>query len=259
MIDDDDDTPEMKKNYKKILTNSISYTINKKMNIYDAKLDNIIKNLENNFDYTKNLIENLKTNNLNLEQKIDNLENKIDILEEKLDLLQNTIINSKNNENITINNEEIIKKINNIEINDKNINDKNIINYKYKELKEESFDLDYNFVKLCLDNANIDNDIKIFKKIYLEDIPKEYYPIRHIKKKFQYWYNGHMVDDDLNGTYVKNVILKNIENCYLKINVIENYSNDMDQFLKNQEHINKLSEEKYKDKFLSKITTLINI
>jgi hypothetical protein len=255
MIEDEDDTNEMKKNYKKILTNSISYTINKKMNIYDAKLDSIIKNLENNFDYTKNLIENLKITNLNLDQKIDNLENKVDILYEKIDLLENIITNSKNYENFEKNNqEENIKKINNTEI-----IDKNIINYKYKELKEESFDLDYNFVKSCLDNTNIENDIKIFKKIYLEDVPKEYYPIRHIKKKFQYWYNGHMVDDDLNGTYVKNVILKNIEKSYLKINVIENYSNDMDQFLKNQDHINKLSEEKYKDKFLSKITTLINI
>jgi hypothetical protein len=68
-----------------------------------------------------------------------------------------------------------------------------------------------------------------------------------------------MNDDDSNGTYIKNTVLKNIEQCYLKINIFENYTNDMDQFLKNQDHINKLREEKYKDKFLSKIISIINI
>jgi hypothetical protein len=68
-----------------------------------------------------------------------------------------------------------------------------------------------------------------------------------------------MNDDDVNGTYIKNVILNNIENCYLKVNIFDNYENNMEQFLKNQEHINKLSENKYKDNFLNKIIPLINI
>jgi hypothetical protein len=68
-----------------------------------------------------------------------------------------------------------------------------------------------------------------------------------------------MNDDDVNGTYVKNVIIKNIEDCYLAINTFDNYENNIDQLLKNQEHINKLSEEKYKDKFLNKIISIITI
>jgi S-adenosylmethionine synthetase len=68
-----------------------------------------------------------------------------------------------------------------------------------------------------------------------------------------------MIDDDTNGTYIKNIVLRNIEKCYLKVNLIDNYMNDMDQFLKNQDHINKLSEEKYKDKFLAKIISIISI
>ena len=257
MIDDISD----KKVYKKILTNSISYTINKKMNMYDIKLDNIIKKLENNSDYTKNIIDLLKTNNLILEQKIDNLE-------EKVNNLENTIFNLKKTEKkeINIKEENITEKnITEKNIKDENIKDENIKeenienNFKYKDLKEECFTLDYNFVKSCLDNTNIQCDIKIFKKIYIDEIPKEYYPIRHIKKKFQYWKDNHMNDDDSNGTYIKNTVLKNIEQCYLKINIFENYTNDMDQFLKNQDHINKLREEKYKDKFLSKIISIINI
>jgi hypothetical protein len=98
-----------------------------------------------------------------------------------------------------------------------------------------------------------------FIDLNIENIPKEYYPIRHIQKNLQYWLNNKMNDDDVNGTYIKNVILNNIENCYLKVNIFDNYENNMEQFLKNQEHINKLSENKYKDNFLNKIIPLINI
>jgi len=135
----------------------------------------------------------------------------------------------------------------------------NDYNFNYKDLKEEYIELDFNFVKSCLDSANIESDIKMFKKMYIDNIPKEYYPIRHIKKKFQYWLDGHMNDDDTNATYIKNTILNNIEKYYLKVNIYENYVNDLDQFLKNQDYINKLHDEKYKDKFLSKIILIIDI
>ena len=106
---------------------------------------------------------------------------------------------------------------------------------------------------------NINGDIILFKRLYIDDIPKEYYPIRHIKKKFQYWRDGHMNDDDNSGTYIKNTIIKNIEQCYLRINNDDNYGNDIEQFLRNQEHINKLSEQKYKDKILSKVISIIEL
>ena len=97
----------------------------------------------------------------------------------------------------------------------------------------------------------------MFKKIYIENVPKEYYPIRHIKKKTQYWLDGHMNDDDNN--YVKDTILKNISMCYLKINLYENYTRDIDQFLKNQDHINNMFETKYKDKFFNNLLQIIHI
>ena len=246
---DDDNIDDIKKNYKKILTNSISYTINKKMNVYDMKLDTIIKKLECNFDNIINNIEVLKLNNSNLEQKIENLEERNSCLEEKIDNLENIILN--------FNKKEIVQEIPQVIV--KEIIKEVTCENKYKDLKEEFFDLDYDFVKSCLDNTNIQNDIKIFKKMYIDNVSKEYYPIRHMKKKFQYWRDEHMNDDDSNGNYIKNTVLKNIENCYLKINIFENYTNDMDKFLKNQDHINKLNEEKYKDKFLSKIISIINI
>ena len=37
------------------------------------------------------------------------------------------------------------------------------------------------------------------------------------------------------------------------------YENDMDQFLSNQEYINRTYEEKYKEKFIQQIIPFINI
>lgn len=129
----------------------------------------------------------------------------------------------------------------------------------YKEIKRESINIDQNIVKRCLDNCNLQSDVDLFKIIYTDTTYKEYYPIRHIKKKFQYWLDNKMNDDDTNGSYIKNTILKNIEELYLKINNYENYSSNIEQFLKNQEHINILMEEKYKDRFLAKIIETIVI
>jgi len=134
-----------------------------------------------------------------------------------------------------------------------------IKNPEYKDVKKEVFNIDIKIIKDCLNMNNQSGDIKLFKKMYIENIPKEYYPIRHIQKNLQYWLNNHMNDDDSNGTYIKNVIISNIENCYLSVNIFDNYSDNMEQFLKNQEHINKLSENKYKDNLLNKIISLISI
>ena len=128
-----------------------------------------------------------------------------------------------------------------------------------KPLISNDLNINKDFIKECLNMSNINGDIKLFKKIYIDNILKEYYPIRHIKKKLQYWLDNHMNDDDTNGTYIKNIIFKNMETCYLKINIFDEYCENTEQFLKNQEHINKLSEQKYKDKFLTKIIQIITI
>ena len=254
-------------NSKKNLTNIISYSINKKMTPYNIKLDNITKKFENNMNMMVSIIEILKK----IEHKIDKLEknvlpisrssskNNIDdiimcsdefsnlninILNE---LVKNEIIKNESIKNEPVKNEPVKNDI------------PNLLDTSYKDFKPQTFILDTEVVKNCLNMNNINGDIKLFKKLYIDNIPKEYYPIRHIKKKFQYWCNGHMNDDDSNGTYIKNIIIKNIEQCYLRINNDENYENDIEQFLRNQEHINKLSEQKYKDKILAKVITIIDL
>ncbi len=108
---------------------------------------------------------------------------------------------------------------------------------------------------------NIGGDIKLFNKMYVENTQKAFLPIRHIKKRFQYWLDGHMQEDDLQGTYIKNTIIQNIESLYRKINIYEEYErdNNLDQFMANQEHISSLSQEKYKDKFLQQIIPYIEL
>ena len=157
--------------------------------------------------------------------------------------------------------EDIINKLNIIIEQNKRIEkfilqNKINLNQSYKDIKKESFNLDKLFIKNCLNMYNVNGDIKIFKKLYIDDISKEFYPIRHIKKKFQYWNDNHMNNDN-NGEYIKNIISYNIEQCYISINVYDD--NNMDDFLRNQDHINKLSDEKYKDLLLSKIIELVDI
>ncbi len=149
----------------------------------------------------------------------------------------------------------------NNQVQNQNKNHQNQHQHFYRNIKPELFNIPDEFVKKCLEMNNMGGEIKLFQKMYIENIPKEYIPIRHIKKKFQYWLDGHMNDDDLQGTYIKNTILNNIEMLYMKINLFDIYSadNNAEQFLSNQEHIGKLSQEKYKEKFLQQIIPFIDI
>jgi hypothetical protein len=129
----------------------------------------------------------------------------------------------------------------------------------YKDLKIEDYDLDFDFIQKCLHGQSMQNDLKIFKKIYIDNVPCGYYSIRNIKKKYQYWLNGTMNNDDDHGTYIKDTLSSNIYNCYLKINNYDNYAEDIDQFVKNQEYILNLNEQKYKDKLFAQIIKIIQI
>jgi hypothetical protein len=70
------------------------------------------------------------------------------------------------------------------------------------------------------------------------------------------------MNDDVGGYYIRNTIARNIEMLYMKVNRYEDYENDgegQDKFLSNQEHIMKLSDDKYKEKMLKKIVSLVEI
>ena len=273
------------KDYKKSIFNKLTYGINKRLLSYEDKIDNILDKINNiiNIDNTDNIDKknNINTNNIDnsdfkkillsincfnekfeiLNERMINIEKHLDHFFIKNDVVKNDVVKNDIVKNDVVKN-DIVK--NDIVKNDAVINDaiKNDDNNFYKELKVETFlnlNINKDFIKECLNMSNINGDIKLFKKIYIDNILKEYYPIRHIKKKLQYWLDNHMNDDDTNGTYIKNIIFKNMETCYLKINIFDEHCENTEQFLKNQEHINKLSEQKYKDKFLTKIIQIITI
>ena len=183
----------------------------------------------------------------------DDIINKINKIDEKMNIILSVLGNLK------IDSKSLEDEMNDLKnkIDEKDDKNKKKINKNIRELKKEQYNLDENFVKQCLNSGSIEADIKIFKKIYIDNISKECYSIRHIRKKFQYWYNGSMKDDDSNCTYIKNTIIQNIEDCYLNVNKYESYENDIDQFINNQEYINKMSEQKYKEKLFLKIIELL--
>lgn len=258
-----------------LLTDSINELKN---NNYKNKIKNKNNDYgENNDIYTESHVQNIilqkstsfKNYTLNEDDndidKISENETDSDNKNENTSESTNESTSENENNNLKIRNKKNTKKtISNIKNKDECNEikkDENIIlnkKFEYCDVKVQNFDLDIDFTKKCLHYCNIEGDLKLFKKMYVENVPKEYYPIRHIKKKFQYWLDGHM-NDDLNGTYIITTIIKNIEKIYLKINTFDNYISDMDQFFKNQEHINSLSDQKYKDKLLSKIIQLTNI
>jgi len=215
------------------------------MELINSKLDLILEKI-NNLEKIYNT-SNINNSNINNSNNINNINN--DIIESIKTIKSNNSLNLVDNvETLSSSSLRLSEK-----------SSKELLKKTYKELKVEQFNIDAEFIKNCLLMNSMNGDIRLFKKMYIDNVSKEYYPIRHIKKKFQYWINDHMEDDNTNGKYIKDTIIKNIEMCYLKINTYENFGNNSEQFMKNQEHIDNITEQKYKDKFLLQIINIINI
>jgi uncharacterized low-complexity protein len=267
-----------KKSIKKFIVNTVNSTINKKTNSFKLQLDEILEKLnillheKNNTKLGESKLGESKLGESKLgesklgesklgesklgesklgESKLD--ESKLDdVVQEEEEEEEKPIKEVKRKKVIK---KEIIEKDNNLN----NLNNLvNPINY-FREIKIEHFDIDKNIILDCLHMNNVSGDVNLFKKMYLDNVLKEYYPIRHIKNKYQYWLDDKMIDDNTSAEYIKNTIIKNIEFCYRKVNIFDNYNDNIDQFIKNQEHINKFNEIKYKDKIFASILPLIEI
>ena len=221
----------MDKELKKYLSNTINSSVNKKIFKNEAKIDelmeksnNIINLLNNLNNRMENIEKILSLNNNNLITKNELFDNFIEN-----DEIQKPLQKTESNSNI-----ELLKKMNEIMLNNneiecnnntdedkisekKNVSkvkkQKEIINNnnqetvltKYIEVKVKHFDIDEKIIKKYLNMNSTNGDIQLFKKMYIENVAKEYIPIRHIKKKFQYWISDHMQDDDTNGEYLINL------------------------------------------------------
>ena len=235
---------------------SLLILMNKDMNDLKKKIKN--KNFVCSSNSSNNLVNSNSSNNLS--PKYDN---KKELDFNNISLLNHNEENelSDLNEFINIEENNNLNELNNIEKNKLNqeipIIKVNSFSNFYIDIKKEKLELDNSFIKKCLESHTINADLKIFKKIYIEDIPNSCYSIRTIKGNYQYWLNNKMNDDDENGTYIKDIIIHNISNAYLEANNFDHYLQDNDLFIKNQEYILDMNKQKYKDKLFNNILKII--
>lgn len=247
---------------------SLLILMNKDMNDLKKKIKN--KNFVCSSNSSNNLVNSNSSNNLspkydnkkeldfnNISLLNHNEENELSDLNEFINIQKNNDLN----EFINIEENNNLNELNNIEKNKLNqeipIIKVNSFSNFYIDIKKEKLELDNSFIKKCLESHTINADLKIFKKIYIEDIPNSCYSIRTIKGNYQYWLNNKMNDDDENGTYIKDIIIHNISNAYLEANNFDHYFQDNDLFIKNQEYILDMNKQKYKDKLFNNILKII--
>lgn len=118
---------------------------------------------------------------------------------------------------------------------------------KIKEIKQESYGISDQDVLKALIYKDYRSVIYIFKLQYRSiQGGKIFYPIRMKNKRtFEYYYNGRWIIDP-NGHQSIKIICGNVQNLFLKHNVVENKCITEEMWYLNQQFIMKLSEEKYK-------------
>ena len=121
-------------------------------------------------------------------------------------------------------------------------------------MKKEFLKVDEDVVKKCLKNCDINSDVILFKKIYVNGGSE--CPIRYINKNnFQYWADGRWYDDAA-GEKITDIVVSNIKKLYIKSNVYDNFQGNLYKY---QTYIGKMNEKKYKDTFIKMIKDLIKI
>ena len=136
-----------------------------------------------------------------------------------------------------------------------------INNNNFKELNEETYKdimeklgVEYLLKKLSLRNER--SILTIMEQYFKSDETDENYKVNFpVKCKgkvdFEYFTDGKWIDDRY-GTNVVDLIAKNFQNMFLKINLYPNNVND-NAFEANQLFINKLESEKFKKEFKKKL------
>ena len=133
--------------------------------------------------------------------------------------------------------DEIIK-INNRSIENEKVNNEII------DFNNEFINLDKEKIKKSLKYHDMYYDCKILKEFYLSN--KDNLPIIIINSRmYKYRYNNKWIID-YGGTNLKNLLSNSVRNTYSRYNTMNNYD-DINIFILNQEHIKKLTKNKYKN------------
>ncbi len=122
--------------------------------------------------------------------------------------------------------------------------DMNIIENKsmdeIKIFRKERMNIDDKIVMEHLKIRSLDSDCNLLYKYYFDNVKKNMYPLKKIKKMDVMYWNGNDWVEDINGTYTKSVFIHNLRKNYSKVNTI-NSSKD-GEYIANQEYINELTD-----------------
>ena len=120
--------------------------------------------------------------------------------------------------------------------------------------------IEQEFVRECLEKCDVTGDVKLFRQLFIKNVPKEQQILRFVgNKNYQCRRNGLWIDDH-NGNYVRHVIRKICEKSYLAVNELDHYEGKVDQFFANSEHILEISSgDKYMESLMSHINQIVDI
>ena len=177
---------------------------------------------------TKEYINNLLLAiNKNYDTKLNNLQKeyneRISNLEKEILLLKN----SKSNENVI------------------------------DEFKDNIKDnIDKKLIRTHLEINSVTSDFNLFKIIFLKNKKKSDYPLIYKKRSFKYWLNNEW-NVDKNCEYIMKTIIDILKRLYFSVNKYEDYNGNLERFINNQTHINKLTEKKYTSTFIDKLKKIL--
>ena len=154
---------------------------------------------------------------------------------------------------------------NKVEVIERTITKKPMLSDNLRSIIKEKLDLNFNkklIVKL-LASKNVEADVKVFNEFYIikynEGLNVNYSsPIKNISaRKFQYWNNEKWIDD-MDGYYIKKVLIYNIQKLYIKANTIDVNDNG-ELFEENQKYIDNMSSDKYSRLFMRELRSYLNM
>ena len=151
-----------------------------------------------------------------------------------------------------------------VEIIEKTLTNKPMMSEDLRSIIKEKLDISANrkLIEKLLNSRNIEADVKVFAEYYIikynEGANINYSsPIKSVSaRKFQYWNNGKWTDD-MDGYYIKKVLVHNIHKLYLKANVYD--SEKSDQFEENQKYIEIMQTDKYARLFMRELRSYLNL
>jgi hypothetical protein len=128
-----------------------------------------------------------------------------------------------------------------------------------KELKRENLEIDKKDIMKALSYKDYRSVLNIFRHYYKNKNNKKYaYPIRISGKRSYEYYDNKKWNSDLYGYHSMNTIMLNIQDLFIKNNILDDID-DNNEFFLNQVFIMKLSDDKYKKEVFKHIVEEVRI